>query len=202
MALLQSELLRLKAELGFNVLSVGAEPYISIVALFDQVIGPYMTAGATTTSSTTVTAQDSPAPVTLTLASGAGFSEWNRVVVDVDGRQEIATARLVSGATVTLDLKRAHTGTYPVTVEGGESIVREYLARIAEVKSQMAGTFGEGQLKKVDEIEFYQSGGGASTLFVNLGQQLSWWRDELASILGIRSGWQQKRAGGQRLAVY
>jgi hypothetical protein len=202
MALLQSELIRLKAELGFNVLSVGAEPYISIVALFDQVIGPYMTAGATTTSSTIVAAQDSPTPVTLTLASSTGFTEWNRVVVDVDGRQEIATARLVSGAAVTLDLKRAHTGTYPVTVEGGESIVREYLARIASVKDQMASTFGEGQLKKVDEIEFYQSGGGASTLFGNLGTQLSWWRDELASILGIRSGWQQKRAGGQRLAVY
>jgi len=200
MALLQSELIRLKAELGFNVLAVGAEPYISIVALFDQVIAPYMTAGAATTSSTSVSAQESLTPVTLTLADSTGFSEWCRVVVDVDARQEIATARAITGATVTLDLRRAHTGTYPVTVEGGESIVREYLARIREVKAEMAGTFGEGQLKQVDEISFYQS--GVNTLFGNLGGQLAWWRDELASILGIRSGWQQKRAGGQRIAVY
>jgi len=102
---------------------------------------------------------------------------------------------------VTLYLKLAHSGTYPVTVEGGESIVREYLARIRDVKAQMAQTFGEGSLKKVDEIEFYQTMKGA-TLFGNLGAQLSWWRDELASVLGIRSGWAQKRSGGQRMAVY
>jgi len=63
MALLASELIRLKAELGFNVLSVGAEPYISIVALFDQVIAPFMTAGVVTTSTTSVTAQGSPTPM-------------------------------------------------------------------------------------------------------------------------------------------
>lgn len=207
MALLSSEVWRVKAELGYNLLNIGAEPYIGVTSLFEQVIKPYLSSGAITTSSTVVTAQDGPTAVTLTLASAIGFSQFDRVIVDVDANQEAASVRAISGNNITVLLSGAHSGTYPVTVEGGEGIVRETLSRIQSVKTQMAATLGEGQLKKVDEVEFYQSpmavsaslGGG---IFGMLAAQLAFWRDELASILGIQSMWKLRASAGARLSVY
>lgn len=190
---------RIRYELGYPILTVGAEPYIGWVSLFTQVIQPYVSAGASTTSSTAVTAATTPTPVTLTLTSGTGFNAGDRVVIDVDARQEIVTAQAVSGASLTVLLSLAHSGSYPVTVEGGETIVRELLRRIRETKDELGQTFGEGSIRKVDEIEFFQSGG---TLFGNLGTQLMFWREELAAALGMESAWSRKRAAGQRLAVY
>lgn len=200
MALTTAEIIRIKAELGFNVLSVGSEPYIGHAAVFEQVIQPYMTAGARTTSSTVVAASDEPAQVTLLLTDPTGFTFGERIVVDVDSRQEFATAQNLAGASLTLLLSKVHTGTYPVTVEGGESIVREYLTNIADAKREMASTFGEGSLKKVDEIEFYQAGRG--TIFGDVGDQLAFWRDQLAAALGLQSMWSRQRAAGSRLSVY
>ncbi len=198
MALLTSELERVKYELGYNLIGI-AQPYIDTVSIFEGVIQPYLSAGAKTTSATVVTAASTPTPVTLVLTSGTGFTSGDRVVIDVDGRQEVVTARLASGASLTVDLKLAHTGTYPVTVEGGESIIRELLRSIRECKAEMGSTFGEGALKKVDEVEWYQ---GGSTMFGNIGAQLSFWREELASALGIPSMWSKRRAGAQRMSVY
>ena len=59
MALLESEIIRLRFECGYNLLNAGAEPYVSVVAIFNQVIATYMQAGATTTSSTSA---GSPTP--------------------------------------------------------------------------------------------------------------------------------------------
>lgn len=199
MAILDSELVRIKAELGFNVLNIGAEPYIGIAAVFSQVIQPNLSGGAATTSSTSVTAATSPTPVTLTLASGTGFAAGVRVVVDVDDRQETATAQNLSGVSLTLMLSKAHSGTYPVTVEGGESIVRDILARIRTVRTSMATSLGAGAIRKVDELEFYNSNGSQ---FGALGSELMYWRDELAAALGIESMWARRRAGAQRLSVY
>ncbi len=198
MALLDSEVARCKAELGYPLLSQ-ANPYIGITLLFEQVVQPYIGAGASTTSSTAVVAAGVATPVELTLLSVTGFHAGDRVIIDVDDRQEAATVRLLSGSTITVDLKLVHGGTYPVTVEGGESIVREILGRIRATKNEMGATFGEGALKKVDEVEFYQSGG---SLFSVLGGQLMFWREELASALGIQSIWSRKRAGATRMSVY
>ncbi len=198
MALLDSEVARCKAELGYPLLTQ-ANPYIGITLLFEQVVQPYLTGGATTTSATAVTAASTPTPAILVLGSGTGFTSGDRVVIDVDDRQEVVTARLVAGANLTVDLKLTHSGAYPVTVEGGESIIREDLRRIRECKSEMGSTFGEGSLKKVDEVEFYDTGG---TLFGNIGQQLMYWREELAAHLGIQSMWSKRRAGAQRMSVY
>jgi hypothetical protein len=201
MALLASEVARCKAELGYPLLSQ-ANPYIGITLLFEQVVQPYIGAGATTTSSTAVAAVpegELAQPKALTLADVAGFHTGDRVIVDVDGRQESATVRILTGVAITVDLALAHSGTYPVTVEGGESIVREILGRIRATKAEMGATFGEGGLKKVDEVEFYESGG---TLFSTLGAQLMWWREELAAALGIQSVWQRRRAGAGRMSVY
>lgn len=199
MALLDSEVWRIRYELGYPVLTVDAQPYVGYVSLFDQIIQPYLSAGASTTSTTAVVAASSPTPVTLTLASATGFAVGARVVVDVDSRQEVATAQNLSGTSLTLLLSLAHTGTYPVTVEAGESIVRELLRRITDVKVEMGATFGEGSLKKVDEVEFYQASGN---VFGQLGDQLMYWREELAAALGVESLWGRKAAGAQRFAVY
>lgn len=201
MALLDSEVARCKAELGYSLLSQ-ANAYIGITLLFEQIVQPYIGAGATTTSATAVAAVlegEGPQPKALTLADVTGFHAGDRVIVDVDGRQESATVRLLTGVAITVDLALQHSGTYPVTVEGGESIVREILGRIRATKTEMGATFGEGGLKKVDEVEFYETGG---TLFSTLGQQLAYWREELAAALGIQSMWARKRAGAQRMSVY
>jgi hypothetical protein len=201
LALLDSEVARCKAELGYPLLSQ-ANPYIGITLLFEQVIQPYIGAGPSTTSSTAVTAVTSggaPKPKAITLASATGFTAGARVILDVDDRQESATVQSITGADITLLLSGVHSGTYPVTVEGGEAIVREILGRIRATKTEMAGTFGEGALKQVDEVSFYQAGG---SLFGVLGSQLAFWRDELAAVLGIQSMWARRRAGATRMSVY
>lgn len=201
MALLASEIVRIKAELGYNVLSISAEPYVGITQIFDQVVLPYTLAGAATTCTTSVSASTEPTPRTLTLASGTGFSAGDRIVVDVDSRQEIGTAISVSGAALVVPLSRAHTGTYPVTVEGGESIVRELLANIRATKTAMASAQGEGMLRKVDEVEFY--GSSSQTQFGALGRQLRFWRDELAAVLGVVNGWSARGGGsGGAISLY
>lgn len=200
MALLDSELDRIRFETGWNLLNVGAEPYIGVAAIFSQVIQPNLRAGAVTTSATPVVAAAAPASITLTLASGTGFLTGQRIVVDVDDAQEVVTAQLVVGAALTVTLSKAHSGTYPLTVEGGESIVRECLQNIRAVKGKMATTFGEGTIKKVDEIEFYQNSKGS--LFGMLGDQLMFWRDELCSALGIRNSWRAKQRSGSSIAMY
>lgn len=201
MALLPGEIARLKAEMGFNVLSLGAEPFIGISQLWEIVIVPNLTAGTVTTSSTSVSASVPASLVSLALASITGFVAGARIVIDLDAQQETVTVESVSGSAVSALLAKAHSGTYPVTVEGPESIIREYLARIRDVKDRMARVFGTGALKQVDEVQFYQLVNG-QTLFGALGDQLMYWRDELASALGIQSLWQRKRSGAQRLSVY
>jgi hypothetical protein len=199
-ALSTSELQRIKAELGWNVLSTGAEPFIGVAMVFEQVIAVYMTAGAATTSATAVVASSSPAPAALTLASATGFADGARVWVDVDDRQESATVQHLAGTSMTVLLSKTHAGTYPVYVDGGEGIVRELLGRIKAVKDELGGTFGEGSLKKVDEVEFYQTG---LTQFGSTGKALMFWRDELASVLGDVSlnRW-RRRSGGGSMSVY
>lgn len=201
MALLTSEITRIKAELGYPLLSSSAEPFVGIVAIFEQVIQPYLLAGATTTSSTTVVAASSPTPVTLTLASVTGVTTGGRLVVDVDARQETATIQSLSGSTVVVMLQKAHTGTYPVTVEGGESIIRETLGAIADVKRKLAANYGAGALKRVDEIEFYQAG-TEETYFGILGKNLTFWRNELAGLLGVENAWARRSSATSTLSVY
>lgn len=198
MALLDSEVARIKYELGYNLLSVGAVPYIGVAAIFEQVVQPYLGAGASTTSATAVTAATSATPVTLTLASGTGFASGCRVVIDVDDRQEIVTAQNVSGASLTVLLAKAHTGTYPVTVEGGESMVREVLSRLRTVGEKLASAATKAGIKRVDEIEFFgSSSSGMSGVFRELTRQRDSWRDELAALLGV----QRMNGGGGGGAV-
>lgn len=162
MALSASEVARIKAELGYNVLAVGAEPYVSIVALFESVIAPYTLTGAATTSATAVAATSTPTPTTITLADATGFTPGAVAVVDVDARQERATVTAVAGATITLQLSQAHAGTYPVVVESGEGIIRDILSELHAVATEIGSLRSRVGIKSVDgEIEFF--GGGRTT---------------------------------------
>lgn len=198
MALLDSEVARIKAELGFNVMENGAHPWVEVVSIFEQVIQPYVGAGASTTSATTVWEAGLK---TLTLTSATGFTAGDAVSVDVGINQERTTIQSLSGSTIAVRLEKSHLGTYPVSVEGGESIIREILLRIAEVKSEMATTEGAGTLKQVDEVQWYQAGENM-TGFSAIGEKLKFWRSELASVLGLQSMWDLKSAGAQTLSVY
>jgi hypothetical protein len=126
--LTDAEIARCKIETGYNVMSNGASPWIDVVAVFEQVIQPYL-----------------------------------------DGEEACV-------------------------------IVREILANIVTVKTKMAETFGTGLLKAVDEIEFWNA--GAQTQFGALGDQLKFWREQLAAALGIQSAWARRQQGAQRCAVY
>lgn len=199
-----SELARIKAELWYNLLTVGADIYVGVVQLFEQVVNQYISAEIATTSATSVTAQTSPTPVALTLASATGFTAGDQVVVDVDSRRERATVASLTGSAITVQLSLAHSGTYPVTVIGPISLSREILGRIDAVKAKMATTFGAGALKRVDEIEFYAVGKSGKTQFGAMGDELAYWRNELASVLGVPNAWlyKQNTRGSTVLSVY
>lgn len=201
MSLTDSEVSRCKFETGQNLLTIGAIPYIGITQLWEQVIQPYTNSGAATTSDTTVAAATTATPATLTLASATGFAALSRVVVDVDDRQEIVTVQSVSGSTITVLLKLAHSGTYPVNVEGGETIIREILGRIRTLHSQIKSATSTAGLKRVDTIEFYGNSVATSQISM-LRKSLSQERDELARALGVHNYWNDYSSGGQVLSVY
>lgn len=203
MALLTSELRRIRQELGYNVLDAGAEPYIGTASVFEQVIATYMQAGASTTSSTAVTAATTATAVTLTLASATGFSALARVVVDVDDRQESATVQTVSGNTITVLLSLAHSNTYPVTVEAGEALVREHLRRLQAIANELGdGAIVAAGIKRADDIEFFPAGTGSTKGRIQqLAELREYWRDELASTLGVVN-LRKLRRGASGVALY
>ncbi len=202
MALLASELIRLKFELGYNVLTIGAEPRIDYVAIFDQVIGPYMSAGATTTSSTAVTAASSPTLVTLTLGSVTGFTAGCVVIIDVDDRQERATVESVSGSTISLLLSKTHGGTYSVTVEGGETIIRSLLDQLRTLATSISESSESAGLKSVGRgaVEWYgNSSGSSGSVLGQLKSIQMHLRDQLASACGIPNMWRLRGGGASSL---
>lgn len=184
MPLTSGELDRIRAELGYNVLNVGAEPFIGVHAVFSQVIQPYLREGADTTSSTSVVEATSGSFVSLSVADSTGIVLHERVAVDVDDAFEMATVRSVSGTTVGVILKKAHAGTYPVTVDGGLMIVRQCLSGIFKTNELIEELDGTGALKQVDEIGFYDSRGRSRLELLN--EQLEHWRSKLAAALGIQ----------------
>lgn len=199
MALSNSEIARIKAELGFNLMSSAAAPFANIYSYFEQIVQHYLNDGTSTTSSTTVVAASSPTPVAITLASATGFATGARINIDCDDRLESATIQSLSGAIATVALQLAHSGTYSVQLDSGESIIRELLAQIKKTKQELAGTFGEGALKKCDELEFYNSG---ASLFGSTAKVLNYWRDELAQLLGTVNMFSMKRGSGGNIAIY
>ena len=201
MALLTSELRRIRYELGYNVLNAGAEPYIGVHAVFEQVIALYTQAGAATTCVTAVAAATTPTIATLTLSDATGFSAGDSVVVDIDSLQERSTVQSITGNSIKVLLMNAHSPVFPVTVEGGEAIIRDILRKLYILSGPggdletASSTLG---IKKVDEIEFFgDSSSGASAVLRDLKKMRNYWRDELASALGVPNLWNYKGGGGK-----
>lgn len=198
MALLTSEIARIKAELGFALQSTGAIPYIDLNLIFEQIIQPYTTGGAITSSSTSVS-NPTGIPVAITLASATGFTTGDRIILDVDARQESATIQSLSGAIATVQLSNVHSGTYPVTVEGPETLIREILTSLRIAGKKLDQQNGSGTLTRVDEIEWAPTKGG-KTGFAAIVEQIDYFRAQLAAALGVPLP--ASRGGSNRRAIY
>jgi hypothetical protein len=192
MALLPSEISQLKVEFGWNDLTAGAIPYFGIVATFEQIVEPYLNSGLITTSSTTVTASTTPALTELTLAAVSGVNRQGKavsvgvgdmLVIDVDGQQELVHVQSITDLIVSVRLSLAHTGTYPVTVQGGEMMVRWLLRQLWDVRLRLSKSSSRAGIKKVDEIEFFQGKSGSGTLFDDLLRLQDYYRQELYRVL-------------------
>lgn len=179
MAFTDSEIARMRFELGYNVMDVGAEPYLGITSVFDQVIRENSLSDYATTSSTAVTGNSDPSPSTITISNATGFATGQRVVVDVDTRRETVTIQNLSGTSLTALFTKTHSGTYPVAIESGETIAREILNKLSSFDSERLDRLKASGVKKVDEIEFF---GGALAEFDAARNAL---RNDLASALGV-----------------
>lgn len=201
MALLDSEIQRIRYELGYTLLDVNSEPYVEYFGTINRIVALYLNAGATTTSSTTVAVADTLTQRTLTLASATGFVAGATIYVDVLPQQERAVIQSVSGSNVVVYLQKAHVGSYPVTVDGGESIIREKLAQLYAIDEKISAALNTAGLKRVDDIEFY-GGTKATSQAVMLSQLRDMRRDELASALGVVNLYRLRRGGSQSFSVY
>lgn len=208
MGLSSSEVVRIKTELGYNALTEGSQLYASnYLFMFEQVIQPFVDAQAETTSSTSVQASTTPTPATLTLADGTDFRAGDIIIVDVDTRQERVTIQSKSGNNVTALLTKDHTGTYPVCVESGVTIVRGILAELSKIATTISSLRTRVGIKKAgDEVEFF--GGGATlasqgidplTQVLALREQ---WRDELANALNVRRLNAADSGGSTSVSIY
>jgi hypothetical protein len=200
-ALLDSEIQRIRFELGYTVMGVNAEPYLEYFGTIDRIVSLYLNAGATTTSSTTVAVASTLTQRTLTLASATGFSAGATVYIDVLPQQERAMVQSVSGSTIVVYLQKAHVGTYPVTVDGGEAIIREKLAQLYDIDLKTSASINTAGLKRVDDIEFY-GGTKATSQATMLAQLRDMRRDELASALGVANLHRIRKGQGQCFSVY
>ncbi len=213
MTLLDSEIQRIKFELGYNLLNIGAVPYVQHMFVFEQVIQPHLLGGSVTESSTPVTASMPavPTPVTLTLADASGFHVFDTIYVDLDTQQEAAIVRQVVGNTIVVYLSKSHIGTYPVTVEagkdGGEGIVREILKKLKEltgINGLYHNSISTAGIKQVDEVEFFANGtyGGSKSRLQEIEDAIMKYRDELASAVGFPNLWRMRKAPSTSLELY
>lgn len=190
MALVQSELWRIKRELGYPLTTIGALPYVEYIALFEQVILPFLQTGADTLCSTEVAEEDvanGPVQTRLTLDDVTGFHVWDKVFLDVDDSQEIVTIQSMSAGSITALVKKPHgsNGKYPVIVDGGVAQVRSILKRIDSLHGQIAGMPETAGIKRVEEIEFFGSRTGGSSQFKDALQQREDARRELSEAIGV-----------------
>ena len=104
-------------------------------------------------------------------------------------------------------LSLAHAGTYPVTVEGGETLVRAVLKKIDALKDQFAQVVQTAGLKRAEDIEWYQAGSGnakagGSAQLAALFAQRDYYRDELAALLGVQNLWRVRQGAGSSVVMW
>jgi hypothetical protein len=198
MSLLTSEVQRIKIELGYNGLTLSALPYAfdGITSIFEQILQQYLQAGELNASSTAITASTTPTLATLNLSTTpTAMQVNNRIVVDQGAAQEFAYVKTVVPSTgvITCMLQGAHTGSYPVTVEGSESTVRYYLGQCISIADRIGRAANRAGVKKADEIEFFASKGNQRGVIDDLLHLQRYWRTELATACGVGP---QLRPGG------
>jgi len=199
MSLLNSEISRVKTELGYNELSLSALPYAidGITQIFSQIVQPYLNAGELNYSATAVAAQSTPTLVTLTLNKApTAMMVGDRIVVDQDSAQEFAHATAVTSNTVTLALQNAHNGTFPLTVEGGESTARYCLRQCISIADRIGRAASRAGVQKADEVTFFASTATQNGVIDDLIKLQRHWRNELASALGVANLREQRQGGG------
>ncbi|MEE8425893.1 MAG: hypothetical protein V3S15_01320 [Woeseiaceae bacterium] len=200
-----AEIKRIKFELGQNLLEVGSEIYVGGGhQIIEAVIQQHIAAEVSTTSAAQVLDASPIVPSTVLVADATGFTAGDRIYVDVDSRREIVTIQALSGTMLTAMFSNAHGSTagavWPISLEGPIPIVRDLLAKIAAAKTELASTFGEGALKRVDEVTFYNT--DSNSLFGSIGETVRHWRNELAVALGIPNLWERSTSAGSRSAMY
>lgn len=197
MAFTTAELWAIKAEVGWSLLQTGATAYVGVSQLLDLVVNTNIDDEVSTTCTlgTAIAAASSPTPQTLPLADASSFSAGAEVYIDIDDRMERVRIQSLSGSDIVVLLSKAHSGTFPVSLFGPIPLVRELLHKIRGLKERMGSTYGEGVLKKVDELEWFAPGGNtSSTSFSLMADQLSFWRSELCAALALPNMW-DKRSG-------
>ena len=216
MSLQPYELDIIKQQLGVTLTRVGAEPYIEYVALFDQVVFPYLYDNSTT-SSTSVVAGATTAitvaanPAAPNNASQLTFQVNGQAVVDVGTPQEIVYWAIISGTTFTATFANAHTAPFTIWPNGAEWAVRGILARIASIETQMftLAPITAG-IQQADEfIKLYASTkgvqrGATHDKFGSLVEQRMQARDDLSGAIGFPNLWRQKSQsyGPSRTELY
>lgn len=206
MALLMSELQRIKVELGYNALTLSALPYAfdGISAIFEQIVQPYLQFGELNASATCVPNADAARPVTLRLNTvPTAIKVGDRLIVDQDDNQEAAHVTAVTAMSVTVALQNPHEGTYPVTVEGGESIAREYLRECILVSKRISKLGARAGIQQVDgDLKFFATTMTQKGPFGELQQLQRHWRNELSTCLGVENLREAARGAGQLMENY
>jgi hypothetical protein len=215
MSLQPYELDVIKMQLGCTLTRVGAEPYIAFVALWDQVIFPYLYDNSTTSS--TSVAAGSTAAITLTANPTAPnnvtqlvFAVGTSCVVDVGPAQEIAVIQILSALTATIVFANAHTAPYPIWPNGAEWAVRKILARIALIESNMSTIAPQAAgVQQADEVKLYASSkgnqrGATHDMLGSLVEQRMQARDDLSGAIGFPNLWRQKAGNSapSRIELY
>jgi hypothetical protein len=207
----QSDIQRAKLELGFNQLTIGAEPYLGITRFFEQIVQSFINSGVLTFSSTVVAASPTlPTAVALTLTSPSSgtlppgtIAPLDHVIVDVDAAQEFATVMSVTSNAIVVQLSKAHGagGAYPIEQEGGEALVRIHLNYLRKIADRIQRFGARAGVKKADEVEFFGGAHGRAAEangFQTLEQMQTHFRRELCMLLfGVGSIAQFQGSGGQ-----
>lgn len=198
MALSESELARIRAELLDQITDAAAEPYLGYRSIY-SVIQSNVSASATaaTTSSSTVSTLGA---TTITVASATGISASDRVVLDVDRQRETVTVRDVSGSVLSVVCQKTHSGTYPVEIESALTIVRGLLQDLSDLEIHEQAAFASLGLKRVDEVEWSDSGASA-----RIESQRAVLRKRLAAVCGLTAIYQAnlaRLAGATTFEVY
>jgi hypothetical protein len=200
-ALSNSELNEIREQLGYNVLTIGAEPYVWHVRIFD-IIQAYVTSDATaaTSSSTAVTASG---PASLTLALITGISAGTRLMIDADESAEVVTCRSVSGSTISVICQNTHSGTYPVEIVSAATQVRMKLWQLRRMQRLVDTGADSAGIKRADEVEFFGDNTFQNSRTGHLLEQQKRHRLELAALVGLSTLIRDDMAGsGNRFEVY